>query len=247
MAPMRRVARLAIVVAIALGVAVPVGASASPRSEIPPERWLSVDRAVVAWGESVTFSATIVTIAIVPPPNATIELQRSYDGQTWGRISPDLVSDGQGAYTAVHRPRLTALYHAVLRDANGAATATSETVGVMVRQLAIQRPVHGTAKVIERGTAVTFTTTIRPIGPDLPAPRVEFLVYRRVNGTWRRVTFRHAIADPATGVARLTWRFTTPGDWYIRSRGVGNWRDFIDDPGSNFASVLTPIARYRVV
>ena len=241
-----RVRVLALLVALAL--VLPAGVSGSPpRTETRPERWLATTRTVVSWGESVTFRATIATIAIIPPPTATIELERSYDGQTWGGISPDLTSDGQGTHTAVHRPRLTALYRAVLRDANGAATATSERVGVMVRQLAIQRPVHSTAKVIDRGTSVTFTTTIRPIGPDLPAPRVAFLVYRRVNGTWRSVTFRQVTADPATGVARLTWRFTTPGEWYIRSTGMGNWREFIDDPGTNFASVLTPIARYRVV
>lgn len=246
MSAMRSAFRL-FVFLLSLALVLPgVVSAGAPRSQTASEHWLTVSRPSVTWSDAVAFEASLATIAIVPPPNPVVEVERSMDGgQTWGRIGVRLAPDGMGGYSASHRPRLTARYRAVLLDGMGAVTATSAVVGVLVRQLAIQRPVHQAAKTIARGTSVTFTTTIRPIGPDLPRAQVLYLIYQRTGASWRQVAFRQVTAG-VDGVARLTWRFTTRGEFYVRSKGMGNWRESIDDPGTNFDSIRTPIARFTV-
>jgi hypothetical protein len=91
---------------------------------------------------------------------------------------------------------------------------------------------------------VTFTTTARPIGSDLPRVLIDFQVYRLVSGAWTPFATRVVTADSA-GRARLVWTFTTAGEWYVRSKAHGS-QDEINEPGRTTDSSPTPAARYRV-
>jgi multiple sugar transport system substrate-binding protein len=68
---------------------------------------------------------------------------------------------------------------------------------------------------VPKGTAVTFTTTVRPVGPT-PAT-VRFAIYRRVGSGSRLVLARDVDTD-AAGRAALRYTFRGAGSFYVRSR-----------------------------
>ena len=74
---------------------------------------------------------------------------------------------------------------------------------------------------ISRGTAVTFTATVRPLPPAGTHASVRFAVYRRVNGTWRMASQRTVVAG-STGRATLRWTFSTAGSWYVKAQAPAN-------------------------
>lgn len=194
------------------------------------------------WGQTVTITATFPGAGA----NRVLELQRSYDplGLTWEKIA-DLSTDANGVAAHAFRPRLSALYQTVFAGAPDLHAQTSARISVPVRMLAIQRPVHSTPRVVARGYRVTFSTTVRPIGPDLEPGRVVFNIYQRTSGKWTLVTWRQVTVD-SLGVARLTWTFSRSGEWFVRSKAMGRG-DEISEPGGNNPSFLTPIARYAVL
>jgi len=107
-----------------------------------------------------------------------------------------------------------------------------------VRQLAVMRPTNnGSTKAISRNTSVTFSTTVRPSRPELAPATVSFSFYRQVSGVWQLATTRAVTVDSA-GVARTTFQFTTPGQWYVRSQA--------GPTPYNANSVPTPAERYSV-
>jgi hypothetical protein len=92
-------------------------------------------------------------------------------------------------------------------------------------------------RTIARGTAVTFTSTVRPAGAGLPRASVAYVVYRRVGTSW--VAYRRlSVTADANGRARLAWRFSVAGSWYVRSSANAT--------SSNGTSAWSAVARYDV-
>ena len=115
---------------------------------------------------------------------------------------------------------------------------TSPTARVVVRQIALLRPTNsGAIKVIRRGTSITFVTTIRPSRPELPAPQATFRLFRRVSGVWLLVSERVVVAN-SFGQATTTFRFSSTGSWYVRSRA--------NPTPYNANSYWSPVERYDV-
>lgn len=188
-------------------------------------------RSVTIWHEPVALRATLTG-----GPGG-VALERSRDGVTWLATGTAVTTAADGSGATTIDPRDTWLYRFVFPGDATRAAATSNPVRVVVRYRAAQTPVHSTPRAIPRGTAVTFTTTVRPAGPGRPAPTVQFRLYRRSERVWRLASTRSVVATEA-GVARTIIRLGARGDWYVRSQVLGT--------SLNATSYSTPIARYRV-
>jgi hypothetical protein len=129
-------------------------------------------------------------------------------------------------------------YRAVFAGTTDLAAGTSNQVRTVVRELALLRPTNnGVTKTISRNTSITFSTTVRPARPELAPAVVSFYLYKQVSGNWTLVTKRNVTIDSA-GIARTTFKFTSSGQWYVRSQA--------NPTTYNANSVLTPIERYSV-
>ena len=71
----------------------------------------------------------------------------------------------------------------------------------------------------------------------MPRATVGYVIYRRVGTSW--VVYRRlAVTTDTSGRARLAWRFSLPGSWYVRSSAAATT--------SNGSSGWSAIARYEV-
>jgi hypothetical protein len=205
---------------LAVGSALPLTLTASPRT--------------------LTLGGTAALSARFEPTPLTsdrpIEVERSVDGLSWARSEGGTTS-ATGTLVVSVRPTASGWYRVRFAGSADLAAATSYPVGVTVRaSIALAASVHP-PHVIASGTAVTFTSTVRPADAGLPRTTVTFLVARRVGAVWATYRSLSVVAD-ATGRARLTWRFSIPGSWYVRS-----WAHATSANGS---SAWSAVARYDV-
>jgi hypothetical protein len=167
----------------------------------------------------------------------SVRVLSSADGIGYATIG-SLTTDANGDATLPYRPATNLYYRAVFDGAADLQPAQSDTVRVVVRQIALLRPTHpGKVTSIAHGTAIRFTTTVRPARPELARSSVTFRFYHRVGGTWVLVG-SPVVSVGARGLASWTWTFDASGSWYVRS--VAN------PTALNANSVLTPIERYEV-
>jgi hypothetical protein len=194
---------------------------------------LTPSSTVITWGGTVVIKADFGAAGA----GRTFALQGARDGVTWETIAT-VTTDADGNASFSYRPANNLYYRGVFDGAPDLGPVTSNTARVVVRQIALLRPTtNGSTKVVSRGRAVTFTTTVRPSRVDLPTAKVTLAVYRRVSGRWTLFTTRDAYVN-ALGVASYTWRFTARGEWYVRS--IANPTTF------NANSVWSPVERYSV-
>ena len=188
---------------------------------------------VILWGQGFTLAVQ----SGMNGANRSFELQGTRDELTWTTITT-LTTDPNGRASFFYRPVTNLFYRAVFAGAPDLAGATSNQVRTVVRELAVLRPANnGSTKPIGRDSSVTFTTTVRPARPELTAATVSFFFYRQVSGAWKLQTKRDVAID-STGRARTTFKFTSLGQWYVRSQA--------GPTPYNANSVFTPIERYRV-
>lgn len=200
---------------------------------LAPTLTLTPSASVITWGE------TMVVKASFGPAGAgrTFALQGAVDGLSWLPITT-LTTDAAGSASFSYRPATNLFYRGVFDGAPDLPPVTSNTARVVVREVALLRPIAGdTSKVVSRGRKVTFTTTVRPARADLPPAKVTFAIYRRVGSSWAAFTTRAVYID-AAGLASYTWTFATRGEWYVRS--IANPTAF------NANSAWSPIERYTV-
>jgi hypothetical protein len=191
--------------------------------------------AVIVWGHGVTFTVHFNGNGA----NRTFQLQATKDQVTWFTIAT-LTTNTSGNATFVYRPSDNRYYRAVFAGATDFGAATSSTVRVVVRSIIILRPTNfGAVKVIGLGTSRTFTATARPNRPELPQARADFVVYRFSSGSWHRVFERVVAVNRTTGVATLTYTFSSRGKYYVRAQ-------LVPTP-VNANSGWTRIERYDVV
>jgi hypothetical protein len=209
-----------------------------PGTEAPLPALVLLAPGEVTWGQPATFG-----IAFTGGASLDIDIQRSIDAATWTSIG-HVTTDASGQATLLYRPRTSGYYRAVYAGPPTSAAGSTDPDLVQVRLLVSQVPVHTATAVIRRGTSITFSATVRPVGPDLASRAVTFLVYRQVAGAWQLTATRVVAAD-GVGVARFTWRFGTAGEFYVRSKASRPPGDPAT-PGPNLISALTPIARYTV-
>lgn len=169
----------------------------------------------ITWGGSVVLTTRFAANGA----NRTFGLWAARDKgdpATFARIAT-LTTNTSGVSEFRYRPVTNLYYEArITGDADLAAAVSSQT-RVVVRQIAILRPIaSATIRSIARGTHITFTTTVRPSRPELTPASVTYWAFRRVNGVWRQY-YTVNVRASATGLASFGWTFGSSGSWYVRS------------------------------
>ncbi len=199
---------------VATGSAFDVLAASTPAAALG----LAAAAPTITWGSGAALSMRLSDPLGGSPAldGRRVDLQSSVDGIAWSSIAA-LTTAAGGTASAIYRPSTNLWYRAVLAPSPDLAPAESAPVRIVVRQIALLRPPPST-RVVSRGVAVTFSTTVRPLRPELPTPAVAYRVYRFVSGQWRLVA--QATVTARGGVASFTWRFPATGSWYVRSEAV---------------------------
>lgn len=216
----------------------PGGGTSSPVpitvTEPPAQLGVSASRTAISWGQTVTLYVDVAGTGA----NRTVTLQRMQANESqWSDIAT-LTTDALGHAAFDYRPPVNTQFRAVFADAPDPGLGASPPMRVVVRQLVLLRPTSGgSVRTIGAGTRVTFTGTVRPIGPTLAPAKLTFGFWRRVDGRWVSVAKRDVGAD-ATGRATLTWTFASRGEWYVRA--VAN------PTQTNANSYWSPVERYSV-
>jgi uncharacterized repeat protein (TIGR01451 family) len=210
-------------------------ASPTPQpSPVPaPSITLTASAGTITWGKSVTLTTHFGTNGAAK----SFQLMASHDGVSFYLLA-NLAANATGDSSFGSHPAANLYYKAVFAGTPDLLAGDSNTIRVLVRQLALLRPAnHGAVRSIARGSSITFTTTVRPALPGLPAARVTFTAYHFIHGAWA-LAATHDVYTNAIGKASWTWTATTTGNWYVRS--VANPTPF------NANSVRSPLERYRV-
>jgi GH25 family lysozyme M1 (1,4-beta-N-acetylmuramidase) len=188
---------------------------------------------VVNWGESLELNVAFGGGGA----NRTFQLEASRDHLAWTALAT-LTTDASGNATFAYRPVTNLYYRVAFLGALDLPAATSNEVRTVVRQTSALRPTSaGSIKTIRRGTAITFTTTVRPARAELVPATVSFYLYRRVSGSWQLVSRREVVID-AAGLARTRFTFASTGQWYVRSQA--------NSTPVNANSVMSPPERFTV-
>jgi hypothetical protein len=184
-------------------------------------------------------AAAALTASFAPAPDTAgqpLTVERSVDGLHWTSAG-SLPTDATGGLVVSPAPTVTGWYRVRFVGGSDLPAATSYPVRVIVRQSIVLAASIPPARTITPGTTVTFTSIVRPVGAGLPRAMVNYVVYRRIGTAW--VLYRRfAVVTDASGRARLAWRFSLPGSWYVRSSAAATT--------SNGASGWSVVAQYDV-
>jgi hypothetical protein len=171
---------------------------------------VSPSASVINYPSSVTLFVHIASLGIA----RIVDLQTSRDLVNWSALTA-LSANASGDATFTYAPRTNLYYRASFAGAPGLGAGTSLATRVIVRQSVALKPNGGTIRLVNRGTRITYTATVRPL-PLAGSARVTFLIYKRVNGVW---AFRTSATLPANGAGVATFAWTWGrGEWYIRAR-----------------------------
>ena len=189
---------------------------------------------VITWGQPVTLNVQVGGSGA----NRPVTLQRMQANETqWSDIAA-LTTDASGNASTTYRPPVNTQFQVVYAGTPDLGPATSPPVRVVVRQIVLLRPTNpGHVTSARAGSQVTFTATVRPIGPTLAPAKVTFQFWRLVGSTWVSAAKRDVLAN-STGRASTTWPFSQRGQWYVRA---------VADPTlTNANSVWSPVERYSI-
>ena len=194
---------------------------------------LTTSASVITWGSGIVLNVQFG----LNGAGKTFQLQGTRDGVNWSTIAT-LTTDASGRASFAYRPPTNLYYRAVFAGTPDLQAATSATIRTVVRQIALLRPTNnGAVRFIARNTSITFTTTVRPARPELAPAKVSFYFYRKVSGAWTLAAKRDVYID-AAGLARTTFKFSTSGQWYVRTQA--------NPTPYNANSVMSPLERYNV-
>ena len=208
-------------------------------STVSPERpTLSLAAAAITWGQNVRLEVRLVlprdTVSLA---RRSVQLQESRNGTAWSTLA-ELTTNAVGQASFSAQPLTNLDVRVLFQGPSKLGSATSAVRRVLVRQFALLRPDdRGTADHVAAGTAITFTTLVRPAGAGLSNCRVVYRVYLLVGHRW---TLKHEAVVPVnrSGDARFVVRFATPGSWYVRAMAMPT--------RTNANSLWSPVARYLV-
>lgn len=168
----------------------------------------------VSPGGAVTITATLTGAGSAGQP---ITFQGTNALHTEWTTFGTATTNASGVASITVRPQFTATVRSVFAGSGTLAPATSDTDVVAVRAAVAISPT-GT-NTVSRGTSVTYVATLRPDPGQ--GQRVQFLIYRLVNGVWTFNNQRTFFTNGASQVT-LTWRWATAGRWYVRAFAASN-------------------------
>ena len=193
--------------------------------------------AAPAW---ITLGGTAtLTARLAPAPGTAgrvVQVDQSADGRAWSPVAPG-TTDASGSLATNVAPTESGWYRVRFQGAADLPAATSYPVRMIVKQTISLGGSLRAPRTILRGTAVTFTATVRPARATPPRAVVSFVVYRRVGSRWI-VSRQTSVTTDTSGRARVSLRFGTPGSWYVRAWSMAT--------PSNGSSTWSAIARYVV-
>ncbi len=169
-------------------------------------------------------------------PSKALVLQTSTNQVNWTNTA-NLTANSAGTATFTWTPARNLYYRAVFAGAPDLSAANSNVARVVVRQIALLRPLVSGVKTIARGSKVTFTTTVRPARAELPKAKVTFTFVLKRGSTVVYSGKRDVYID-AAGLASWTWTFSSPGEWYVRA--------IANPTTANANSVWSPLQHYHV-
>ena len=173
---------------------------------------LTNSASVITWGGSVALSIQFGTGGA----NRSFILEGARDGVNYVAITT-LTTNASGQASFTYRPVSNLYYRARFTGATDLAAGNSNVTRTVVRQIALLRPTNsGAIRTVNRGTSVTFTTTVRPVRPELPKATVSFVLYKRIGGVWTLISTRNVVIN-SLGKASTTFRFSSAGSYYVRS------------------------------
>ena len=165
-----------------------------------------------------------------------LTVERSVDGLHW-TSGGNLPTDVTGELVVSVAPTVTGWYRVRFAGDSDLPAATSYPVRVIVRQSIVLAASIRPARTITPGTTVTFRSIVRPVVAGLPHAMVSYVVYRRAGTAW--VPYRRiSVVTDTSGTARLVWRFSLPGSWYVRASAAATT--------SNGSSTWSLVARFDV-
>ena len=197
---------------------------------------------VAASAPTITWASTVV-ISVhfgANGANRTFRLEGARDPNSQANFAliANLMTNAAGDATFAYHPPTNLFYRAVFAGAPDLGAATSPLTRVVVRQIAVLRPTsNGAVRTVSKGTAVLFTTTVRPSRPELTPAVVAYTVFQLQNGAWMLVLTRNVTAT-AAGLAQLSVTFSSSGSFYVRSQA--------NPTPYNANSVNSPLQRYDV-
>jgi hypothetical protein len=165
-------------------------------------------------GGAVTITATLTGAGSAGQP---ITFQGTNALHTEWTTFGTATTNASGVASITVTPQFTATVRSVFAGSGTLAPATSDADVVAVRAAVAISPT-GT-NTVSRGTSVTYVATLRPDPGQ--GQRVQFLIYRLVNGVWTFNNQRTFFTNGASQVS-LTWRWATAGRWYVRAFAASN-------------------------
>jgi hypothetical protein len=133
----------------------------------------------------------------------------------WERLA-SLTTDANGEATYIDKPPDSRYYRAVFAGADDLGPGVSPRARALVRQVYDLRPTNGgTVAEIAKGTTITFTSTVKPVRPELSA-KASFVVFRLDGTTWTQIESRDELIDDQ-GNASFSYTFGAAGKFYVRS------------------------------
>jgi hypothetical protein len=194
---------------------------------------LTRSRGMITYGESVSLFVQFGTNGA----NRPFVLEYTSVGVAWATIA-NLTTNASGSASFAYSPTRTGYVRARFAGTTDLGAATSGVYIVGVRQTVTLSPHRAGTAIIGKGRSITFSSTVRPLRPDLLPSRVTFRFYRSVGGTWVLRYERHVATD-SLGVARTTFRFGVGGTWSVRA--------FADRTPYNSVSRFSTREVYRVL
>ena len=186
---------------------------------------------VVAPQATITLSTSATAIIWAKPVTLTVQfglngankpfvLQRSINNLDWAAV-PDInvptSTNASGTATFTSTPDRNYYYRVMFAGTADLSAAYSNTVRVVVRQIALLRPIRSGSFYVRTGSSMTFTTTVRPARADLPVKARVTFTFKLYRAGHLVYSGRRDVYIDAYGKASWTWRFGSPGTWQVRA------------------------------
>ena len=186
---------------------------------------------VVAPQATITLSTSAMAIIWAKPVTLTVQfglngankpfvLQRSINNLDWAAvpgINVPTSTNASGTATFTSTPDRNYYYRVMFAGTADLSASYSNTVRVVVRQIALLRPIRSGSFYVRTGSSMTFTTTVRPARADLPVKAKVTFTFKLYRAGHLVYSGRRDVYIDAYGKASWTWRFGSPGTWQVRA------------------------------
>lgn len=184
---------------------------------------MNSSRTLISYGESTTLD-----LEISAGGRHRVRLYRMDAGSiAWVATGPGSVeTDASGRYTFTVGPKHSALYQVRSEADEALGPMLSDTVMIGVRQTVQLEPAAVALRAaVARGSTVVYTARVRPAKAGV-RPVVSFVIAQHVGARWL-TREKVKVTASAAGVATLSHRWSTRGEWEIRAQALATGYNLI--------------------